>query len=126
MYRSNIEKQRGLTLISWVIILVYILFQAVIAMRVIPVYIADESVKTVLKALPTDVEAQGLTTKRLKILIEKRIRMNNVYSIKPDYIEVKKGRGENIVTINYQPRGPLIGNLEYVVKFHHEVKVPLR
>ena len=59
-------------------------------------------------------------------MLAKRLSMNSVYSIKSDHIEVKKGRGENIVTIEYEPRGKLIGNLEYIVSFKHEARITTR
>ncbi|HEB82047.1 MAG TPA: DUF4845 domain-containing protein [Gammaproteobacteria bacterium] len=118
------KKQLGLTMISWIVIIVFLLFQAVIAMNVIPVYLTDSSVKSVLEALPNDPKARESTTKDLKILISKRLSMNSVYSVKPANIKIKKGRGERIVTIDYEPRGKLIGNLEYIVHFQHEVRVP--
>ncbi len=120
------HKQKGLTLISWIIVLVYLLFQAVIAMKIIPVYITDASVKTIFKELPADPDARGLNTNQLRILIMKRLRMNSVYSLKPENIKIKRGRGENIVTINYAPTGKLLGNLDYIIRFHHETTVPLR
>ena len=121
-----IKNQRGLTLISWVVVIVFLLFQGVIAMNVLPVYLTDQSVKTLMEALPNDAMARESSPKELKILISKRLSMNSVYSIKPEFIKVKKGKGENIATIQYEPRGKLIGNLEYIVSFNHEAKVPTR
>jgi hypothetical protein len=118
--------QRGLTMISWLIVIVFLLFQAVIAMNVIPVYLTDSTVKKMMEELPNDVTAQGTSTNQLKGLVAKRLSINSVYSIKPEDIQVKKGRAENIVTIEYEPRGKLIGNLEYIVSFKHEARIPTR
>ena len=123
---TPMSQQRGLTMISWIVVIVFLLFQAVIAMNVIPVYITDSSVKNIMEALPTDVNARDATTKELKGLVSKKLSINNVYSVKPEHIKVKKGRGENIVTIVYEPRGKLIGNLEYIVLFQHEARIPSR
>ena len=120
------SQQRGLTMISWIVVIVFLLFQAVIAMNVIPVYITDSSVKNIMQSLPTDVNARDASTKELKGLVSKRLSINNVYTVKPEHIKVKKGRGENIVTIEYEPRGKLIGNLEYIVLFQHEARIPSR
>ncbi|MDT8283394.1 MAG: DUF4845 domain-containing protein, partial [Gammaproteobacteria bacterium] len=109
--------QQGLTMISWLVVIVFLLFQAVIAMNVIPVYLTDSTVKSIMEALPTDVTAKSASTKELQILVLKRLKMNNVYTIKVENIKVKKGRGENTVIIDYEPRGKLIGNLEYIVHF---------
>ena len=113
-------------MISWLVVIVFLLFQGVIAMNVIPVYITDSSVKKMMEELPNDVNARESSTQGLKSLVAKRLSMNSVYSIKSESIKVKKGRGENIVTIEYEPRGKLIGNLEYIVSFKHEARIETR
>ena len=123
---TMISKQRGLTMISWIVVIIFLLFQIVIAINVIPVYMTDSTVKSIIKELPNDVSAKRASVKELKILIIKRLSINNVYSIKPENIKVKKGRGENIVFIEYEPRGKLIGTLDYIVSFSHEARVPTR
>ncbi len=124
--KNSISKQAGLTLISWIVVIVFLLFQGVIAMNVIPVYMTDATVTSILDELPSDSGAQRASIKELKRLIEKRFSINNVYSIKPSDIKIKKGRGEKIVLLHYEPRGKLIGTLDYIVTFDHEVRVPTR
>jgi Domain of unknown function (DUF4845) len=122
----SIKNQQGLTIISWLVIIVFLLFQAVIAMNVLPVYITDSTVKNMMEILPTDPKAQGLTARDLKVLVAKRLSMNSVYDVTGKNVTVKKGRGVNIVTIEYEPRGKLIGNLDYIVSFKHEARIPTR
>ncbi len=119
-------KQKGLTLISLIVVLVFLLFQGIIAMKVIPVYLTDASVKKVMESLPTDADAIGLSPQKLKILVAKRLNINSVYSVPPSKIIVKKKRGEIVVTIDYEPRGTLFGNLDYIISFHHEAHIPSR
>lgn len=118
------KNQYGLTMISWLVIIVFLLFQAVIAMNVIPVYITDSSVKNVMQTLPSDPKTHGLSPRELKAVVAKRLSINSIYDVNAEHISVKKGRGVNIVKIEYEPRGKLIGNLEYIVSFKHEVDVP--
>ena len=118
--------QRGLTMISWLVVIVFLLFQAVIAMNVLPVYMTDSTVRTIMLELPNDSAAQNSSTKDLRRLVAKRLKINNVYDIEQEHITVKKGRGENIVTIEYEPRGKLIGSLDYIVSFKHEARVITR
>lgn len=124
--KNSISKQAGLTLISWIVVIVFLLFQGVIAMNVIPVYMTDATVSSILEELPNDSGAQRASSKELKKLIEKRFSINNVYSIKSSEIKIKKGRGEKIVLLHYEPRGKLIGSLDYIITFDHEVRVPTR
>ena len=123
---NSMEKQQGLTLISWLVVIVFLLFQAVIAMNVIPVYLTDSNVKKIMRALPDDDNAKGLTANKLKILVAKRLNINSIYTVTADHITVKSGRGENLVTIEYEPRGKLIGNLDYIVSFKHEARISSR
>lgn len=123
MKSPSMKSQQGLTMISWIVVIVFLLFQGVIAMNVLPVYITDSSVKNIMEALPSDTKARGLPPRALKTLVAKRLSMNSVYDVTADDITIKKGRGVNIVKIEYEPRGKLIGNLEYVVSFKHEAQV---
>jgi len=121
--KNSISKQHGLTLISWVVVIVFLLFQAIIAINVLPVYMTDATISSILEELPSDTNAQRATSKELKAIIIKRLSINNVYTIKPKSIKIKKGRGEKIVIIHYEPRGKLIGTLDYIVTFDHQVRV---
>jgi len=126
LIKSTRTNQRGLTLISWMIVIVFLLSQLIIAMNVLPVYMTDSTVKTVLEGLTTDVSASNMTTKELKSSVLKRLNISSVYSIKPEHVKVKKGRDVNTIIVDYEPRGTLLGNLEYIVHFKHEVKIKTR
>jgi len=120
---NPMKKQQGMTLISWIIILVFLLFQGVIAMNVLPVYLTDSNLKKIMKALPHDAKARGLTPYQLKNMVAKRININSIYSVTAEHITIQSGRGSHIVIIEYEPRGKLIGNLDYIVSFRHEAKI---
>jgi len=124
--KKLMKKQQGLTMISMVVVIVFLLFQAVIAMNVIPVYMTDRSVKDVMERVEQDPKSIGMSAKELKVSVMKRLRLNSVYDIKPEYVSAKKRSGENVVTIEYEPRGKLIGTLDYIVTFKHEIKIPVR
>ncbi|MBE9567419.1 MAG: hypothetical protein IMF14_01900, partial [Proteobacteria bacterium] len=54
----SLKHQQGLTLLSWVVVGVFLLFQIVIAMNVLPVYMTDSSVKSIVENLPDDPKAR--------------------------------------------------------------------
>jgi hypothetical protein len=117
---TTLHKQRGLTMISWLIVIAFLLFQGILAMNIIPVYINDSSVSTMMKGLKTDTSLVDADGKKLRESIEKRLRINNVYSIEKENIKIKKTKTGYKVTIEYEPRGKLIGNLDYIASFKHE------
>ncbi len=120
------KKQKGLTLISWLAIIAVVLFNAIIALNVVPVYLNDHSVKTLMQGLETDSTVRGATPKKLKEIITKRLRINNIYSVNKDHITIKKYKNDYVITIEYEPRGRLVGSLDYIVSFKHEARVPVR
>lgn len=120
------KKQKGLTLISWLAIIGLLLFNAIIAMNVVPVYINDHSVKSLMQNLENDASLRGATPKKIKDIIAKRLRVNNVYSISKDNIKLLKSKEGYVVSIEYEPRGRLIGSLDYIVSFSHEAIIPTK
>jgi hypothetical protein len=119
------KKQKGLTMISWLVLIAIVLFNGIIAMNVVPVYINDHSIKSMMKNLETDSTLRGATPKKIKETISKRLRINNIYSVKKDQIKISKGKRGYIVVIEYEPRGKLVGNLDYIVSFKHQAIVPI-
>lgn len=120
------KRQRGLTMISWVIIIALVAIQGVAAMRIIPVYIDDSSVKKILEELRDDSSARGETPGRLAALIDKRLAINGIYDIQKDkdaFVYQKTATGMNII-LHYEVRRPIYGNLEFVAVFDHEVEIP--
>lgn len=120
------KKQKGLTLISWLAIIAVVLFNAIIALNVVPVYLNDHSVKTLMQNLESDSAVRGATPKKIKEIITKRLRINNIYSVNKDHITIKKSKTGYLVTIEYEPRGRLVGSLDYIVSFKHEARIPIR
>ena len=120
-------KQRGVTLLSWIIIIMFILFQAIMAMNVLPAYMTDSTVKTIIEKLPEDQAVKNKTAKEVRAIILKRFRINSIYGLEgKNVVKVKKGRDGVIVKVKYEPRGTLIGNLEYIISFEHEAIISSR
>ena len=121
------KKRKGLTLISWLAIIAVVLFNAIIAMNIVPVYLNDHSVKTLMESLESDSSVRGATPKKIKQVITKKLRVNNVYSVTKEHITIKKTKkNDYLVTIEYEPRGKLVGSLDYIATFKHEARIPAR
>jgi len=121
-----LKKQRGLTMISWMIIIGLVGIQGVMGLRITPVYLNFNSVKHIMDSLPGDPQVTDMTTKQLKKYISKRLKIDNLYELsrnKEAFKFVKKKTGLTLV-LHYEERGPIMGNLEFVATFDHEVALP--
>ena len=120
---SSLNKQRGMSLISWVIVIAFLLFQGLMAMRIVPVYINDASVSSIMKKLPGDSTLSNASIRTIRDTIEKRLKINNIYDIDRSDIVIKPVRGGYDVTLDYESRGTLIGNVDYIISFKHEASI---
>ena len=123
MKKQALNKQKGMTMISWAVVLVFVGFQFLIAVKIIPVFAQDHTIGGLWKNLGNEAVLVGQTPEKIRNLILKRLQINNVYSLTRDDIKIKRAKGYYIVTVEYEPRGSIIGKLDYIVSFKHEAKI---
>jgi hypothetical protein len=123
---SLVRKQRGMTMISWLVVLAFLGFQGMVAMKVAPVYFSDASIKSVLKGMEKDTELVGKSPKTLRDTLFKRLKINNIYALTKDNIKLKKTRSYYLMIIEYEPRGNIAGTLDFIITFKHKAKIPFR
>lgn len=111
-----ISKQRGITLIGFLIVLSAALFVAYIAMKLVPIYLNHYSVVSSMKSLAAEPDAANMSEGRLRDLLSKKFLTSYVKHIKARDIEIVRGSGVEIVA-EYEVREDLIGNLDAVVTF---------
>ena len=119
-------KQRGMTMISWVIIISLVAIQGVAAMRIVPVYLNYSSVKKIMDEVKADSASHGAAPAKLTIMISKRLNINGIYDLQnnPDAFVFEKGKTGMNVILHYEARGPIYGNLEFVATFDYEIEIP--
>lgn len=118
-----IKRQSGLTMISWMVVLGFVAIQAVMALRIIPVYMSYSSVESVMDELAISAELKGLSGKKIDALFRKRLSINNLYELakNKEAFKFKKIQGGYTLIAHYEERGPIFGNLEFVATFDHQV-----
>ena len=122
------KKQRGMTMISWVIILALVAIQGVAAIRIVPIYLNFSSVKEIMESIKLDPAARGATPTQLLIMVNKRLSINGLYDLlkKPQAFTYQKNKTGMSILLNYEERGPIYGNLEFVATFEYEIDIPAK
>ena len=123
-----IKKQRGLTAISWIVIIALVSVQGMMALRIFPLYMNYNSAKSIMDSLVTDPEISGKTSKDIKALLRKRLDVNNLYELRDskDVFKFERTKKGLALVMDYEERGPIFGNLEFVATFKYEVVLPSR
>ena len=126
MKEKSIKKQKGMTMISWVVVLAFVGFQFMLAIKIVPVFAEDHTIGTIWKGLENDTALVGLPPKKIRKTIAKKMKMNNVYGFDMSTVKIKKSKGYYIVTTEYEPRGKIMGPLDFIATFKHEAKIKAR
>ncbi len=120
------NKQKGMTLISWVIVIAFIGFHFMLAIRIVPIFAEDHTISTFWKNLENDTALVGATPEKIRSAVMKKFRINNITALKKEDIKIKKASDHYLVTAEYEPRGKIIGPLDFIVSFKHEAKIRAR
>ena len=126
MQKQFMKKQKGMTLVSWIIVLGFIGFQFMLAIKIGPVYAEDHTIRGIWGKMSGDSAVVGKSPKDIKKYIRKKMKMNNIYNFDMKKVQIKKSKGKYLVTLEYEPRGKVVGNLEYIVNFKHEAEIRAR
>jgi hypothetical protein len=116
--------QGGMTAIGWLLVLGLIAFFALIALRMIPLYLEYAKVASVFEGLANEPGISQQSRTDIIGLITKRFQINDVNNVDPRITKVVKERGKTVISIGYERRQHLIANVDVVAKFDKQIEVP--
>ena len=119
----SIRRQAGVTAIGWMIILALIGFFVFLTLKMLPSYLEYFKVASSLESLEKEKLA---TPKEIRNLIERRFDISYVYTITPKQVKIKNAGRAFKVTAKYDSRVHLFANVDVLMSFHKQVKVPRR
>ena len=120
------NNQRGMTLISWVIVLGVIAFFATIALRLIPMYQEYFGVKNIMQGMEEELRNNKLTKSQANIMLMRRFNTGYIKSVKKENITIERGKNNAFVTkikIDYEVREPFIAQIDLIGHFVTEIDV---
>lgn len=111
------DKQRGLSLLGFIGILVLVLFFTYMGIKLVPIYLNHFSVVSEMKAVAQESGAakQPPQTTRRKLLT--RFDVSYVDHVMAEHVRVERSDGVKLV-VSYDVEEHLIGNIDVVVRFH--------
>ena len=115
------QKQRGMTMLGFLMVLCLGIFFAYCAMKIVPMYIEYYSVKEALKGLSRDPELAGAPKDKIRERYMRRLEMSYADHVKKmDALKFESGDGGLKMIVDYERREQLFANLDVVGKFHTE------
>lgn len=111
------QRQRGMSIIGVILILILVVFAALIGMRVTPAYIEYFTIKKAISALTQSGELRGASAADVQRAFERRANVDDITSVSPQDLEITKDGGDIVISFAYEKRIPLFYNISLVVDF---------
>lgn len=117
---NRLAQQEGMTLVSWLVIVIGIGGAALVAIRLVPIYIEAYTVGSILQTMEGDPGLRNPTRQKVRETFGKRLDMNNIDHEVMDDLKINKVLGGLQLIVDYQARVHLLGNLDAVASFRKE------
>lgn len=119
-----IDKQRGITLTGFLMVLIVVGIFAFVAMRLFPVYSEYLSVKSDMQEIADQPGSSGMGLSDVRKALERRFYISYVSNVDlKKHVSLTKVGNVNQLTIAYEVRRPMAYNLDFVAKFDHTVEM---
>ena len=118
------DKQRGITLISLVVIVAFVASYAFALLKITPFYLEQIKVNRVLNDVQTNLSGSGVSLVVLRDAIDKRLDIEMVRGLRSKDFKIKKSKGGGyLVQAQFERRASYFGNLYLVVTFDETVEI---
>ncbi len=117
------QKQGGLTLISFIFVLAFVIFVSYIGMKIGPIYMEYYSVVSAMNGVASERGSANLSPYDVRVKVLNRLYVSySAENVKEKHIKLTRNNGVNL-RIAYEVRKPVIGNLDVVAKFDRSVRL---
>ena len=118
--------QRGMTLVGFIIVLAVVGVFAYIAMKLVPMYSEYYAVKQALKGLQQEPGIANRDPAKIQDLFFRRLYISYAENVKPGNVKIERIDGGWDMSVDYEVRKPMMGNLDVVGKFATSTKLTNR
>lgn len=113
----SIRRQRGLSTISIMLIILVVVFFGTCAVKLAPVYIQSFTVKRAVENVVNQYKGKKVSVADIKSSLSKQFLVNRVEGLDSRNIKVGRKDGKMTLDATYEKRVPLMFNIDVVLKF---------
>jgi len=114
------QRQRGVSILGWLAILVLLGSVAMLVVRLGPHYIDFETIVSIVNALPAN-EVHTMDKATIRESLLKRFLINNIRDLNVNkVVDIDRRRETTVLTVHYERREHLIYNVDLVLTFYRQ------
>jgi hypothetical protein len=112
------NKQKGMTVLGGLIVLLILGFFLTAAFKVGPLYLDNSFVRAALDSLAHE-NVHTLTDKDVRRKLSSSFDINNIRDVDMKQLKIIREKTKTLVTLNYEKRIEFMGNVDVVVRFEN-------
>lgn len=121
---KSAHSQKGMSILSWLMLLSVVAFLASAAFKVLPHYFDYMALEKMIASVETDKAANIRSVGEFYRHVYKGMQINSIRGVEVrDILEIKVENNEFLAHLKYEKREPLIENIDLVVRFDKEFRV---
>jgi hypothetical protein len=117
------HRQRGVTFIGWLFLLIPIGVLVYAGIRLMPIYLEYMSISRTLEQVKTEYDGNAPTASSIRNSIEKHFDIEDVKTITTKDVSIKPQGRITVVGVDYDGWAPLFANIAIVVSFQKSVDI---
>lgn len=112
------QEQKGMTFLGYAIVLSIIGFFAIMAMKLVPLYLEYQSVVRIMNNVAEQASPQT-PPNAVRQSIQKQFDVNNIKRVTGRDIVVRRDKGTTVISVDYEARTKFAGQLWFLMVFDH-------
>ena len=117
MMSTRKNTQTGMTVLGVMILISFVGAMALLALKIIPIYLDYSSIDGTLNALKDDPTIATMSRSEITKSIQKRFDIGFIESLKAEQIKMTERGGELTLDLDYEDRRNIVANLDVIVHF---------
>lgn len=121
MKQQRCGRQRGMTVIGMLLVMIVVAFVALIGMKVVPMYVQYYSIKSTIESIRKEPQVAQMTPMDIQNAIQKRFDIGYVDNISARDLKIRNERSGRVLDLIYQDERSLFYGLSVVLKVNESI-----
>lgn len=117
------KNQQGASALTLLVVVFILLSLLTVAVRLVPAYFDDYSVKQMFSSLEDSGQLKGASVREAYALVKRRQDQNNLNMFEREHLSIRQDDGLFLIDLDYEVRLSMVGNLDAIVHFKHNYEL---
>lgn len=118
------KKQRGLTGLGWLMLILIVGGSTTIGVRLVPHYMDFNTASSLLDTMAREPGMINQPNVNLLAMYTKRLKINNIYDFKlKERLKMKRSADQVTIDLDYEIREPIVANIYILLTFKYKVEL---